>query len=49
MIYYIGNTAYAFIRFFVKATVSDFRNFLASHDVFGDNVVNTSSIEFEED
>lgn len=33
--------------FFVKATVSDFRNFLASHDVFGDNVVNTSSIEFE--
>lgn len=33
--------------FFVKATISDFRKFLASHDVFGDNVVNTSSIEFE--
>ena len=39
-------------EFFVKATISDFRKFLASYDVFGDdvfgdNVVNTSSIEFE--
>lgn len=35
------------LDFCVKATISDFRKFLTSYDVFGDNVVNTSSIEFE--